>query len=100
MIDMTVAIGNIGIDLVAGYPSIEWMGWFYIMQKSLIKLPLLQQLKRLLRCWLHCPIYNTSFHYIHIQTADQIIIRNTGKLTIFKNNLLIFMYKEKKKKMK
>ncbi len=44
MIDMTVGIGIIGIDLVTGYPLIEWMGWFYIMQKAWIKLALVQQI--------------------------------------------------------
>lgn len=44
---------------------------------------------------LYCPVHNTC---MYIQT-DQIILKQTGtqwsKLTIFKNNLLFFMYKEK-----
>lgn len=56
-------------------------------------------------CGIILHLQYVSYHCMYIQTAEKIIIRNTegkkkncnqwDKLTIFKNNLLVFMYKEK-----
>lgn len=63
--------------------------WIYIMQKAWIKLAPVQQLKclLLLMCVVLSLIRNTEGKKKNCNQWD--------KLTIFKNNLLVFMYKEK-----
>lgn len=84
------------IDVVTGYPCVEWMGWFNIMQKEAwIKLALVQQLMFITLAFFYLQHVSLCFVYTNCSSNEK--YRPTY---ILKNNLLVFIYKEKEKSRK